>query len=77
MRVSIFVLVAICVSGCASPVYYGGSSQQQTNADLYQCQKANPDEGITGSMISQCMRAKGYAVEKQLVEPLSGTPLSQ
>jgi len=64
MRKLWVLLALLCLAGCGTQYSKVGFSQQQFDADLYQCQKENPDlvwgigsdEGLT----QQCMRAKGY-----------------
>jgi hypothetical protein len=62
------VALLLLMSGCAGQWTRYGATQQQIDADLYQCKRQNVvlDDGSISSgfmvedLIAQCMRARGY-----------------
>jgi len=70
---AIVIGAALILSGCADTFTRGGVTNQQADADLYQCQRENSrfsNGGVLGpqgdiaqqEMVRQCMRARGYQV---------------
>jgi len=67
----IWIIAALFLVGCAETFTRGGVTQQQVDADFYQCQRENrnvSNGGLLGpqgdfaqeEMVRQCMRARGY-----------------
>ena len=65
-------IACLLLGGCAERFVRSGATNQQADADLYQCRRENrnfSDGSVIGphgdfaqeKMIRQCMRARGYA----------------